>query len=100
MSLLVQSRVFPESPQEDSLVARARALAPQIQASVEAVDRLREVPAETIKAIQEAGLFRIFPPTRSGGLQHDPSMFFDIQIALADVCAPTAGSSGVLWDRK
>src|SRR3546814_19549044 len=96
MSLLVQSRVFPESPQADSLVARARALAPQIQASVEAVDRLREVPAETIKAIHEAGLFRIFQPTRWGGLQHDPRMFFDIQNALAEVCASTAWVYGVL----
>src|SRR3546814_512598 len=96
MSLLVQSRVFPESLQEDSLVARARALAPQIQASVEAVDQLRDVPAETIKAIQEAGLFRIFQPTRWGGLQHDPRMFFDIQNALAEVCASTAWVYGVL----
>lgn len=80
----------------DELVAVARALAPAIASRVAAANEHRDTPAETISALREAGLFRVFQPARWGGLEGDPRSFYAIQNAIAEACPSTAWVYGVL----
>jgi 3-hydroxy-9,10-secoandrosta-1,3,5(10)-triene-9,17-dione monooxygenase len=82
------------SPQ--TLLERARALVPALQARAEKAAAAACIPAETIRDMQEAGLFRVFQPKRFGGFEMDPQIFFDIQIALAEGCMSTGWTYGVL----
>lgn len=51
------------------LIEAARKLAPTLAEGAAMVDRDRRVPDETFAAMQEAGLFRAFKPTRFGGYE-------------------------------
>ncbi|HTJ41321.1 MAG TPA: flavin-dependent monooxygenase [Kofleriaceae bacterium] len=59
-------------------------------------DEGRRVPAETIKDFQAAGFFRILQPSRWGGFEHDPQVFFDVQQTIGAACASSAWVLGVL----
>lgn len=83
-------------PAADDLVARVRALTPEIAARAVATNERRDTPAETIAALKQAGLLRIFQPSRWGGLQGDPLAFYAIQNAIAEACPSTAWVYGVL----
>ena len=76
--------------------ARARALIPVLkERSARAIEE-RCIPKETIRDMQEAGLFRVVQPKRHGGLELDPRVLFDIQMTLAEGCMSTAWVYGVL----
>lgn len=78
------------------LMARARALVPLIAANADAADDNRDLPAESVAAIREAGLLRGLQPSKWGGLELDPRIVHDIQNVFAEVCASTAWVYGVL----
>ncbi|MCW3479692.1 acyl-CoA dehydrogenase family protein [Neisseriaceae bacterium JH1-16] len=80
----------------EELIARARALIPQLRERATRAERERRVPAETIADMQEAGLFRVLQPKRWGGYQLDPQVFFEVQMALAEGCMSTAWIYGVI----
>jgi len=69
---------------------------PALKARSEAATAARSVPAETVREMQEAGLFRVLQPKRYGGYEHDPQVFFDIQTTLAEGCMSTAWIYGVI----
>ena len=76
--------------------ARARALIPALkERSARAIEE-RCIPKETIREMQEAGLFGVVQPKRHGGLELDPRVLFDIQMTLAEGCMSTAWVYGVL----
>jgi 3-hydroxy-9,10-secoandrosta-1,3,5(10)-triene-9,17-dione monooxygenase len=83
-------------PSRETLVERARAMIPALKARSEAAVAARCVPAETIREMQEAGFFRVLQPQRHGGYEHDPQVFFDIQMTLAEGCMSTAWVYGVI----
>ena len=64
---------------EDDVVARARQLAPKLAERAKAANELRRVPEETIADLQAAGLFRLLQPSRWGGAEAEPGVFFDVQ---------------------
>jgi alkylation response protein AidB-like acyl-CoA dehydrogenase len=53
-------------------VATARALAPQLRAFSDQIDRERKLPAEAVKLLRDANLFGILVPKAMGGLDVDP----------------------------
>jgi alkylation response protein AidB-like acyl-CoA dehydrogenase len=57
---------------ERDLVAVARDLAPVLRANSQRSDRDARLPAESVNALREAGLFRMYVPRSLGGLQVDP----------------------------
>jgi len=88
--------VTPPIPTREILLERARALIPVLKSRSEAATAARALPKETIQDLQEAGLFRVLQPRRYGGYEHDPQVFFDIQMALAEGCMSTAWVYGVI----
>ena len=83
-------------PTRDELVARARAMIPALKARARSCIAQRDVPAETIAEMQEAGFFRILQPRRYGGYEMHPNVFFDVQKLLAEGCMSTGWMYGVV----
>jgi alkylation response protein AidB-like acyl-CoA dehydrogenase len=52
-------------------VARARELAPRIEAAAERTEQARKIPADVLSALHEAGLFHILLPLSLGGAAAD-----------------------------
>src|SRR5207253_5770089 len=76
----------------DAMVARARALIPQLRERASKTEELRRLPPETERDLHDAGLFRIMQPKRVGGSELD-------YVALVD-CADALGQAdaSVAWD--
>lgn len=97
MATVVAMQDGPVSiPAAEELVARARAMIPTLKARAKQCTAQRNVPAETIAEMQEAGFFRILQPRRWGGYEMHPNVFFDVQKALAEGCMSTGWMYGVL----
>lgn len=83
-------------PSAAELAARARAMIPTLKSRARQCVRDRNVPAETIAEMQEAGFFRILQPKRYGGYEMHPNVFFEVQKALAEGCMSTGWMYGVV----
>ncbi len=75
-----------------TMVARAKALIPQLLDRAAKTEELRRVPSETERDLHDAGLFRIVQPKRVGGSELD-------YVALVD-CADMLGraDASVAWN--
>lgn len=65
------------------LVDVARQLAPTLRANARLSDRDGRLPADSLSALREAGLFRMYVPRSLGGLQVDPVTFARVQEELS-----------------
>ena len=80
----------PSGPDADvsayaAMIARAKALIPQLRERASNTEELRRLPRETERDLHEAGLFRILQPKRVGGCEFD-------YVALVD-CADAIGQA-------
>ena len=80
----------PSGPDVDdraytAMIARAKALIPQLRERASKTEELRRLPKETERDLHEAGLFRIVQPKRVGGFEFD-------YVALVD-CADAIGQA-------
>jgi 3-hydroxy-9,10-secoandrosta-1,3,5(10)-triene-9,17-dione monooxygenase len=89
-------RRIPPVPSPETLIERARTLAPALAGRIAEADRLRDIPADTIRDLRDAELLRLFQPAAWGGFESDPRLFFDVQNVIAETCASTAWVYGVL----
>jgi len=84
----------PASPSSDHvvMVARARALIPELRDRAARTEELRRLPPQTERDLHDAGLFRIVQPRRVGGAELD-------YVALVD-CADALGQAdaSVAWN--
>ncbi|WP_340318041.1 acyl-CoA dehydrogenase family protein [Rhizorhabdus argentea] len=80
----------------EDLLARLKPLLPLISERRAAADLARDTPAETVRALAAADLFRLFQAARWGGFEADPRVFFALQNVIAEVCPSTAWVYGVL----
>ncbi len=78
------------------LLERARGMVPALKARAEAATAARALPEQTIREMHEAGFWRVLQPRRYGGYELHPSVFFDIQMILAEGCMSTAWVYGVM----
>lgn len=84
------------TPEAKAVLARAEALVPRLAERAFAAERNGMVPVETVKEMEEAGLFRVLQPKRWGGYEMDPRVFYSVQMILAKGCMSTAWIYGVI----
>lgn len=71
-------------------VARARAVAPLIEAAAPRIEAERELATEVVAALHDAGLFRMMMPGWLGGGEAPPSVFVEVIETIARADASTA----------
>jgi len=81
---------MPQSPSPERAIAAARRLAPLIAAAAPRIEAARELPADLVTALHEAGLFRLLLPRALGGGELAPSAFVAVIEELARADAATA----------
>ena len=82
------SRVSGASPAE--LLARARALVPEIAAEARATEQQRRLSDAIVAKLKHAEILRICQPARSGGFEYGGELLLDLALVLAPACAATA----------
>jgi alkylation response protein AidB-like acyl-CoA dehydrogenase len=76
-------------PSPDELLARARAMVPEIRARAEQTERDRAVSAEIIAKFREAELLRTCRPKEFGGFEYDGETALKIAMTIAAACPST-----------
>ncbi|MCR9097715.1 MAG: flavin-dependent monooxygenase [bacterium] len=79
-----------------TLVENARALAPELRERARQTELDRILPEASVKALQEAGLFRALQPKRFGGHELPPSAFYEATTEIAAACGSTGWVCGVV----
>ena len=78
-------------PGREEIIARARAMIPQLAERAERQGEHRRILPETMAELVDAGLFRVLQPKRWGGYEMDPGTFAEVQFALSE------GDASVGW---
>ncbi|WP_322790388.1 acyl-CoA dehydrogenase family protein [Rhizorhapis suberifaciens] len=91
-----EARAASQHPTVEELLVRLAPILPAIKERIAAADLARDTPAETVRELAAADLFRLFQPQQWGGFESDPRIFFALQNAIAQVCPSTAWVYGVL----
>ena len=86
-------RVVP-TPMAEDPIARARALAPMIEAASERIEATRELPAGLLDALHAARLFRTLLPRALGGDETTPETYARMMEIIARADASTAWCIG------
>lgn len=90
------TRAAGVTPSPEELVERARAMIPALRARAKDCIAEVKVPDETVAEIRAAGLWRILQPSRWGGYEMHPNVFFDVLKLLAEGCMSTGWVYGVV----
>ena len=77
------------APSPEELVARTRALVPLLRENGPETERLRRLPDTIIRALEEAGIFRMLQPVQRGGYDMDPATISKVMTTIASGCAST-----------
>lgn len=96
MATLAAARASNDAPSAEVLIDRAKNMIPALKARAKQCIADRNVPAETIAEMKEAGFFRVLQPRRYGGFEMHPNVFFEIQKHLAEGCMSTGWVYGVI----
>ena len=79
-----------------TVVGAVRDLLPVLRDRAQETEDARVVPAESVKALEEAGFFRLLQPARFGGHEADPITFLTAVRLIASACGSTGWVSSVL----
>ncbi len=77
----------PPPPAE--LIARARALVPEIRARAEETERNRRIPPDIIAKVRESELLRTTRPREFGGFEYDAVVALEIALVISSADAST-----------
>ena len=78
------------------VLAGLRELLPSLRERAQETEDGRVIPAESIKALQETGFFRLLQPEAFGGLEADPLTFYTAVRLIASACGSTGWVASVL----
>ncbi len=78
------------NPAVHELVSRAAALVPALRQAAPGAERARRVPAESLDALADAGIFRMCAPHRYGGSEADFRTQCDVLAEIARGCPSTS----------
>ena len=79
-----------------SVVEAVRELLPGLRERAQETEDARRVPGESIKALRQAGFFRLLQPGRYGGLEEHPVEFYRAVRLIASACGSTGWVASVL----
>ena len=79
-----------------AVVGRVGELLPMLRERAQEAEDARVVSAESIKALEEAGHFRLLQPARFGGYEADPLTFYTAVRLIASACGSTGWVSSVV----
>ena len=79
-----------------AVVAAVRDLLPVLRERAQETEDARTVPADSVKALEEAGFFRLLQPARFGGHEVDPVTFLTAVRLIASACGSTGWVSSVI----
>lgn len=74
----------------EEMLRRARGLVPALKERAEETEALRRLPDDTVRDLNETGLWRVLQPARVGGGELDYGMLVDIPVELGQGCGSTA----------
>ena len=74
----------------ESLIERAKEMVPDLQARAAQADEIRRIPDDTQRALKDAGLYRVYLPSRFGGYEMDQMIQVDLAAELGRGCGSTA----------
>ncbi|MBC7301766.1 MAG: flavin-dependent monooxygenase [Nocardia sp.] len=75
---------------------RVEALLPTLRERAQDAEDLRQIPEESMKALQETGFFRLLQPKQWGGHAADPVVFYDSVRKIASACGSTGWVAGII----
>lgn len=91
------SRSIPRAAIDcDEYLEGVRALLPGIRERARQTEELGRIPAETVRELDEAGVFRGLQPRQWGGLELDPVTFYESVVLIGSACGSTGWVAGVL----
>ena len=79
-----------------SVLAGIDDLLPLIAKRAQATEDLRRLPDETINELDEVGFFKLLQPEQWGGLQCDPTVFYEAVRRIASACGSTGWVSSII----
>ena len=79
-----------------AVIAGVTELLPVLRERAQEAEDAREVPAESVKSLEETGFFRLLQPARFGGHEADPVTFLTAVRLIASACGSTGWVSSVL----
>ena len=85
-----EDRSVGQAPSSEELIGRAASLVPLLRRNALEGERLRRLPDENVRALEEAGLLRIALPVARGGYGADPAVLAKVMTSIASGCAATA----------
>ena len=71
-------------------------LLPTLRDRAQEAEDTRQVPASSVKALEEAGFFKLLQPARFGGLEAHPVTFYQAVREIASACGSTGWVSSVV----
>jgi 3-hydroxy-9,10-secoandrosta-1,3,5(10)-triene-9,17-dione monooxygenase len=80
----------------DEVIDGIRELLPMLRDRAQEAEDGRAVPADSIKALEGTGFFRLLQPAAFGGLQADPMTFYTAVRLIASACGSTGWVASVL----
>ena len=79
-----------------SVVDAVCELLPALRDRAQETEDGRVIPGESVKALEEAGFFRLLQPARFGGLEADPLTFYTAVRMIASACGSTGWVASVI----
>lgn len=79
-----------------SVLDAVELLLPVLAERAQEAEDARVVPVESIKALEEAGYFKLLQPARFGGFEADPMTFYRAVRMIASACGSTGWVSSVI----
>ncbi|MDX1871168.1 flavin-dependent monooxygenase [Mycolicibacterium sp. 120266] len=71
-------------------------LLPKLRERAQQAEDQRQVPYETVNELDEVGFFKLLQPEQWGGLQADPTYFYEAVRRLASACGSTGWISSII----
>ena len=75
-----------ERPTEAQIIARARAMLPELRARAEETENLRRLPDDLNRAFAVAGFYKVMQPKHYGGYEHDFGTQTELGAELGRAC--------------